>query len=93
MTHARPSPSLLLSLAGALAAVPLSAQSSAARMIQTNAAGDNVHVIDPATNPVVGVIEGITIPHGVTPAPDGSALYISTSRWRPSTSFRPRRSA
>jgi YVTN family beta-propeller protein len=47
------------------------------RIIQTNAAGDNAHVIDPATNKVVGVIRDIEIPHGVTGAPDGSAIYIS----------------
>ena len=29
------------------------------RIIQTNSAGDNVHIIDPATNKVVGVISGI----------------------------------
>jgi YVTN family beta-propeller protein len=48
-----------------------------ARIIQTNAAGDNTHLIDPATNKVVGVINDIRIPHGVTSAPDGSRLYIS----------------
>jgi YVTN family beta-propeller protein len=47
------------------------------RIIQTNAAGDNTHVIDPATNKVVGVINDIEIPHGVTAAPDGSRIYIS----------------
>jgi YVTN family beta-propeller protein len=47
------------------------------RIIQTNAAGDNTHVIDPATNKVVGVINDIEVPHGVTSAPDGSRLYIS----------------
>jgi YVTN family beta-propeller protein len=47
------------------------------RIIQTNAAGDNTHVIDPATNRVVGVINDIEVPHGVTSAPDGSRLYIS----------------
>lgn len=47
------------------------------RIIQTNAAGDNTHLIDPATNTVVGVIDDIRIPHGVTAAPDGSRLYIS----------------
>src|SRR5678816_2748030 len=29
------------------------------RIIQTNSAGDNVHIIDPATNKVVGTITGI----------------------------------
>src|SRR5215472_7334042 len=47
------------------------------RVIQTNAAGDNVHVIDPATNKVVGVIEGLTVPHGTVIAPDGSRIYLT----------------
>src|SRR5262245_26154263 len=47
------------------------------RILQTNSAGDNVHVIDPATNKVVGVIEGIEVNHGVGAAPDGSRIYIS----------------
>src|SRR5690349_3281175 len=47
------------------------------RIIQTNSAGDNVHVIDPATNKVVGVIDGIEVNHGVGGSPDGSRIYIS----------------
>jgi YVTN family beta-propeller protein len=47
------------------------------RVVQTNAAGDNVHIIDPATNKVVGVIEGLTVPHGTVLAPDGSRIYIT----------------
>lgn len=50
---------------------------TAVRIIQTNAAGDDTHLIDPATNRVVGVIRGVEIPHGVTTAPDGSRLYLS----------------
>ncbi len=47
------------------------------RVLQTNAAGDNIHVIDPATNKVVGVINDIEVPHGVTIAPDGTRIYIT----------------
>ena len=47
------------------------------RVLQTNAAGDNVHVIDPATNKVVGTIEDIEVPHGVTISPDGARIYIT----------------
>ncbi len=47
------------------------------RVLQTNAAGDNVHVIDPATNQVVGTIEDIEVPHGVAIAPDGSRIYVT----------------
>jgi YVTN family beta-propeller protein len=47
------------------------------RVIQTNSAGDNVHVIDPSTNKVVGTIEDIDVPHGTAIAPDGSRVYIT----------------
>src|SRR6187401_2305650 len=47
------------------------------RVIQSNAAGDNLHVNDPATNKVVGVISDIEVPHGVVLAPDGSRLYVT----------------
>src|SRR5579863_10055024 len=60
---------------GFLLALPLAA--STVRIIQTNSAGDNVHVIDPATNKVVGEISGIEVNHGVTAAPDGSRIFIS----------------
>jgi YVTN family beta-propeller protein len=58
-----------------LLALPLAA--STVRVIQTNSAGDNVDIIDPATNKIVGVIEGIEVNHGATYAPDGSRYYIS----------------
>jgi YVTN family beta-propeller protein len=45
--------------------------------VQTNAAGDNVHLIDPATNKVVAIINDIEVPHGVTSAPDGTRLYFT----------------
>jgi YVTN family beta-propeller protein len=57
--------------------VAASLMASAYRVVQTNSAGDSVHVIDPATNKVVGVIEDIEVPHGVTIAPDGSRIYIT----------------
>lgn len=47
------------------------------RIIQTNSAGDNVHIIDPETNRVVGEIGGIEVGHGAAAAPDGSRLYFS----------------
>jgi YVTN family beta-propeller protein len=47
------------------------------RIIQTNSAGDNVHVIDPATNKVVGIIRGIEAGHGAGAAPDGTRIYVS----------------
>src|SRR5580693_2743674 len=53
------------------------AQQSKPRVIQTNSAGDNIHIIDAATNKVVGEIKGIEAPHGVAAAPDGSKIYVS----------------
>jgi YVTN family beta-propeller protein len=58
-------------------AFPLAAQDGTVRIVQTNAAGDNVHLIDPATHKVVDVIHGIPKAHGVTSSPDGSILYFS----------------
>jgi YVTN family beta-propeller protein len=55
----------------------LIAQNAKLRIIQTNSAGDNIHIIDPATNKVVGEIKGIEAPHGVAVAPDGSRIYVS----------------
>lgn len=55
----------------------LGAGSSKVRILQTNSAGDNVDIIDPVTNKVVGQIEGIEANHGVAVAPDGSRIYIS----------------
>jgi YVTN family beta-propeller protein len=48
-----------------------------ARIVQTNSAGDNVHIIDPETNKVVGEITGIEVGHGAAAAPDGSRIYVS----------------
>jgi len=56
----------------ALAALPASADT--VRVYITNSAGDNIHVIDPATNKVVQVISGIEAPHGIDFAPDGSRV-------------------
>ena len=58
-----------------LLALPLTA--GTVRIIQTNSAGDNVSIIDPATNKVVGTISGIEVNHGATSAPDGSHFYVS----------------
>ena len=66
-----------LVLAGiVLCTIGLSAQKKV-RILQTNSAGDNVHIIDPATNTVVGEITGIEVNHGVGVAPDGSRIYVS----------------
>ena len=58
-----------------LLGIPLAA--TTIRIVQTNSAGDNVSIIDPNTNKVVGVIKGIEVGHGAAAAPDGSHYYIS----------------
>jgi YVTN family beta-propeller protein len=48
------------------------------RIVQNNSAGDNVSIIDPATNKVVGEIKGIEAPHGITVSKDGSRIYVTS---------------
>jgi YVTN family beta-propeller protein len=60
-----------------LAASDPLAQGRIARILQTNAAGDNIHVIDPSTNTVVAVIEGIEVPHGVSTTSDGRLVFVT----------------
>jgi YVTN family beta-propeller protein len=65
-------------LGAALAALAtLSVHAATVRIVQTNAAGDSVMLIDPATNKVVGEIKGIEVNHGAAVAPDGSKFYIT----------------
>ena len=47
------------------------------RVFQTNHSGDTISIIDPATNSVVGEIQGIEACHGIAVAPDGSRIYAS----------------
>ena len=60
-----------------LASSSILAQAKKVYIIQTNAAGDNSHVIDPVTNKVIATIEGTEVPHGVAAAPDGKRVYIT----------------
>jgi len=64
-------------LAVVLLAVLSGAATGKVLIVQTNAAGDNIHLIDPTTNTIVGEITGIEVPHGVAAAPDGGRLYIT----------------
>jgi len=78
MTNKTMFPKSIAVLAGiALCTVSFSAFAAQLRIIQTNFAGDNIHIIDPATNKVVGEIKGIEAPHGIAVAPDGSKIYVS----------------
>jgi YVTN family beta-propeller protein len=73
---------LLAIVTVSLASSVLSVSSVAARagrvvIVQTNAAGDNIHLIDPATNKVVAQIKGIEVPHGVAASSDGTRYYVT----------------
>ena len=57
--------------------VAIGTASGGERLLQSNAAGDNIHVIDPATDQIVGLIAGIESPHGVAISPDGKRIYAS----------------
>src|ERR687884_1641050 len=59
------------------AAVSVTLNAATVRIVQTNAAGDSVMLIDPATNKVVGEIGGIEVNHGAAPSPDGTRLYVT----------------
>jgi YVTN family beta-propeller protein len=48
------------------------------RVLQTNSLGGSVHVIDPATQRVVGEIDGVPVNHGVQASADGSRIYVSS---------------
>ena len=48
------------------------------RIVQTNSRGDNIHLIDPSTNTIVGEIKGVPINHGAAASPDGTWLYFSS---------------
>ena len=54
-----------------LAAAPL-------RIYVTNSAGDNVTIIDPASDRVTGEFRVSKNPHGIVPSPDGKRFYISS---------------
>jgi YVTN family beta-propeller protein len=64
----------LISLSLALA-LPLAAET--VRVYQTNAAGDAVDIIDPATNKVVMQIKDLEAVHGVSFSPDGTRAYFT----------------
>ncbi len=62
----------------AILLLPLTtAAQNTVRIVQTNSAGDNVHLIDPITNEVVGEITGIERAHGAQASPDGRWLWVS----------------
>jgi YVTN family beta-propeller protein len=67
---------LLYALAAVALATPI-LHAATVRIVQTNAAGDSVMLIDPETNKVVGEIKDIEVNHGAAVSPDGTRFYIT----------------
>ena len=65
-------------VAGLLSLVPAGIASAQVRIVQTNSGGDNIHLIDPSTNMIVGEIKGVPVNHGAAAAPDGKRFYFSS---------------
>jgi len=61
----------------AVALAPLPASAGTVRIYITNAAGDSIHVIDPATNKVVQETKNYVGAHGIDFSPDGSRVYVT----------------
>lgn len=74
--NARPRTLSILLVLAASVGGPVAAQDL--RILQTNSRDSVVHLIDPATQSIVGEIADVPIPHGVAAAPDGSRIYISS---------------
>jgi hypothetical protein len=69
---------LLSAFCATIVAAPATAQTDqVARIIQTNSAGTNAHIIDPETHEVLAVIEGVPHVHGVAEHPEGLYYYFS----------------
>ena len=62
---------------GLIWAASAGAQDSIVRIIQTNYAGSNAHVIDPATNTVVDIIDNVPKAHAAVNHPDGTYFYFA----------------
>lgn len=79
MRNARNLRGILLACLGMfLLGASLSAQTdSVIRVIQTNSAGTNAHLIDPATHQVVAVIDGVPQAHAAVDHPDGYYYYFA----------------
>jgi YVTN family beta-propeller protein len=66
-----------LALAAPIVLFAVTAAQAQVRVMQTNSTDTVLHLIDPATNAIVGKIDGIPVAHGVVAAPDGSRMYVS----------------
>src|SRR5215468_1014085 len=68
--------------AGILSVVAAMFSLGQVRIVQTNSGSDNIHLIDPQTNAIVGEVKGVPVNHGAAAARDGSRLYFSSEAER-----------
>src|SRR6185369_8950756 len=61
--------------AAAVSAPSIRAQGGKAFIVQTNSAGDSIHLIDPVTDKIVAEVPDEEVVHGIAAAPDGSRFY------------------
>jgi YVTN family beta-propeller protein len=64
-------------VAAAASTPSIRAQAGKAFIVQTNSAGDSIHLIDPATDKIVAEIPDEEVVHGIAAAPDGSRFYAT----------------
>jgi YVTN family beta-propeller protein len=74
--------SLHVLFAGILSLLAAMFSLSQVRIVQTNSGSDNIHLIDPGTNAIVGEIKGVPVNHGAAAARDGSRLFFSSEAER-----------
>ncbi len=75
--HTRTRPAGLGVVLALVLFAPAAAQNGTPVIVQTNAAGDHVTLIDPATDRIVATIREAEVIHGAAAAPDGTRLYLS----------------
>src|SRR5205085_430751 len=69
---------LVLLSVSAAAPEPARAQAVTQKLYVANSAGNDVHVIDPATNKVIRRVEVGPQPHGLVATRDGRQLFLTT---------------
>src|SRR5262245_33161311 len=70
-------PILLLPVTFVAAPEPMPRQPPAQKLYVANSAGNDIHVIDPATNKVVKRVEVGPQPHGLFATRDGKQLFLT----------------
>jgi YVTN family beta-propeller protein len=68
----------VVSMLALLLVPPANVLAQNVRIVQTNSRSDVIHLIDPATQTVVGEIRGVPVNHGAAASPDGTRLYFSS---------------